>query len=79
MYIPGSTSDDQSNIVIYENPPESDAHAGRNILLGSTNDIFVSEEEFQARLQVTAAILKAKGIEMKPEPVKHTEIAKKRF
>ncbi len=79
IYIPGSTPGDSSNIVLYENPPESQAKAGRNVLLGSTDDVFMSEDEFQTRLKQTAASLKAKGIEMKPEPVKPAEIAKKRF
>ena len=79
IYIPGSTPDDTSNFVLYENPPESQANAGRNVLLGSTDDVFMSEDEFQTRLKQTAASLKAKGIEMKLEPVKHADITKKRF
>ena len=78
VYIPGSTPADATNIVLYENLPEPFARTGRNVLLASSNDEFLSEAEFQIRLKQTEANLKAKGIEMKHEPVKAADV-KKRF
>ncbi len=78
VYISGSTPDDAMNIVIYDNVPEGQVSAGRNVLRAAGSVEWEDERDFRTDLAKTETALKAKGVEMKPQPVSHAEVLKKK-
>jgi hypothetical protein len=59
IYIPGSTSADEANIVVYENVPAGQEASGRNVLTADGNVHWQSDEEFKQELKKTQDALHA--------------------
>jgi hypothetical protein len=68
-YLPGSSLEDDPNVVAYENVPEDRANEGRNVVVARGNVEWMSDEDFQAALAETRRVQQKAGRSTRPVPI----------